>query len=489
MPIVVGVDLGTTKITSVAVDLRSGTIIAIGSAPNDARVTSPSDAARGRSEWDAKQILTATCQCLTKLAEQLQQRLSDVVGIGVTGQQHGMVLVDSQLNPISPLINWQDRRALDPMPGSETTWLHAARSALGTDAWQRTGCWLQPGFMAVTLFERVKQRTVPHGARALFIMDYFTAAITGTSPVTEPSCAGSSGVFNVETREWDDAAIAALGLSRDLFPEICEAHQQVGKLSAKFGMMTGLPVGTPVFAPIGDHQASFLGSVADPANSVLVNVGTGAQVAMYTEGSSFVAPIELRPFPCSGNLLSNVGLAGGWSYQVLEQFFADVGLRLFQEKSNAKLYSVMTELAAGIPAGSDGLRCEPRFSGTRLDPTVRGSIQGLSPQNFTAGHLCRAVLEGMGRSLYEGFQAIQQVNQAKPTSLVAAGNGLRENPLLAEIVSQAFNLPILFTRHREEAAFGAALVASVGSGQMKSLREAAQQLIVTSREPRQAINE
>jgi len=147
----------------------------------------------------------------------------------------------------------------------------------------------------------------------------------------------------------------------------------------------------------------------------------------------------------------------------------------------------MNELAAAIPAGSGGLRCEPRFSGTRLDPTVRGSISGLSPQNFTAGHLCRAILEGMGRSLYEGFLAIQQVNQAQPTLLVAAGNGLRENALLAEIVSEAFNLPLLFTRHREEAAFGAALVASVGTGQFKSLEEAAGQLIVTSRDPKELL--
>lgn len=138
----------------------------------------------------------------------------------------------------------------------------------------------------------------------------------------------------------------------------------------------------------------------------------------------------------------------------------------------------MNRLAEGIPPGCEGLRCEPQFSGTRLDPTVRGTITGLSPQNFTAGHLARAVLEGMGRSLHDGFKAIQQITGSKPTTLVAAGNGLRENPLLAKIVCEAFDLPMTLTRHREEAAFGAALAASVGAHIFTSVEQAAKCLIL-----------
>ena len=83
----------------------------------------------------------------------------------------------------------------------------------------------------------------------------------------------------------------------------------------------------------------------------------------------------------------------------------------------------------------------------------------------------------MGRSLFDGFQAILNVTANRPTKLIAAGNGLRENPLLAEIVSQAFGLPMQFTKHREEAAFGAVLVASVGAKVFANLEEAAKTLI------------
>ena len=459
MPIVVGVDLGTTKITSLALDSASREVLAVGTVANEANVTSDADRSRGRSEWNADQIVSQRIACLKGMADQLGERVDHVTGIGITGQQHGVVLVKPNGQPVSPLINWQDRRALDAMPGGQRTWLDETRSLLGDDVWRRTGCRLQPGFMAGTLFWLKAHDLLPTAARALFIMDHFGAVLTNQPAVTEPSCAGSSGVFNVRTRQWDSESIAALGLSRSLFPEVREANQRIGSLTDDTAHATGLPTGTPVFAPIGDHQASFVGSVTDRDNSVLVNVGTGAQVAVYTAGLDFAPPIELRPYPGGGNLLSNVGLAGGWSYQVLEQFFRDVGRSMFQLDS-APLYETLNQLAASVPSGADGLRCEPLFAGTRLDPTVRGSLTGMSPQNFTARHLARAVLEGMARSLRDGYSAIEQITGRSPTRLIAAGNGLRENPLLAAIVSQSFGLPMHFTSHREEAAYGAALIAA-----------------------------
>lgn len=460
MPIVLGVDLGTTKITCIALEANSREVLAVGTVANDANTTSAPDRQRSRSEWDANRVVSQGLACLRQVAEKLGERAGAIQGIGITGQQHGMVLTNGNDQPISPLINWQDRRALDLVEGTERSWLKETRSRLGDDVWKRTGCRLQPGFMAGTLYWLKAHDRLPSDSRALFIMDLFGGVLTGQPAVTEPSSAGSSGVFNVRTRQWDSESIAALGLTVDLFPEVREASDPIGRLVPAVASVTGLPQGLPIYAPIGDHQASFLGSVTDRANSVLVNVGTGAQVAVYTDKLDFVPPIELRPFPGGGNLLSNVGLAGGWSYQVLEQFFRDVGRSMFQQDGSTALYEQLNRLAESVPAGADGLRCDPSFAGTRLDPTVRGTLTGLSPSNFTAKHLARAVLEGMGRSLREGYATIQQVTGRSQAKLIAAGNGLRENPLLAEIVSQAFQLPITFTNHREEAAVGAALVAA-----------------------------
>lgn len=468
MPVVISVDLGTTKITSLAIDTESEAIICSATTLNDANTTTLEDRQRGRSEWNATRILSQGLSCLKLVTTELASRTSEIVGIGITGQQHGVVLTNSEGEPRSPLINWQDRRALDTVSGSET-FLDLARRSLGSETWLRTGCHLQPGFMAVSLRWMKHHNILPAGSLACFIMDCFGSALTGQKPVTEPSCAGSSGVFNVITRNWDDEAIRDLELSRDMFPEVREANQSIGQLTQKASSLTGIPAGTPVFAPIGDHQASFLGCVSDLHNSVLVNVGTGAQVAVYTNDLKFLPPIELRPFPCGGNLLSNVGLAGGWSYQVLENFFRDVGTSMFSYNTEGSLYEHMNRLAATVDPGADGLRCEPLFNGTRLDPRIRGSISGLSPQNFTARHFSRAILEGMAQSLRDGYTAIQSVTGRSQSKLIAAGNGLRENQLLAEIVSTNFGLPILWSSQREEAAMGAARCAMIGLGIRKSV--------------------
>ena len=127
MSIVVGVDLGTTKITSLAMDADSGEVLTVGTHVNDANTTSEADRQRSRSEWNASRIVSQGLACLKLVAEQLGRKSAEVSGIGITGQQHGMLLAGKHGEAISPLINWQDRRALDLMPGSQKTWLEVTR--------------------------------------------------------------------------------------------------------------------------------------------------------------------------------------------------------------------------------------------------------------------------------------------------------------------------------------------------------------------------
>src|SRR5262249_6535221 len=150
-----------------------------------------------------------------------------------------------------------DKRAQDLMPGTSRSYLDVARERMGDRTSQRTGCRLFPGFSGLTLFWLKQNGLLPPRGRACFIMDLFAARLAGTAPITEPSFAGSSGLANVQTREWDAEAIASLDLSAGFFPEIREANQQIGPLCEGMAEATGLPAGPPVFAPIGDHQASF----------------------------------------------------------------------------------------------------------------------------------------------------------------------------------------------------------------------------------------
>lgn len=472
MSLLLGIDLGTTKTTCIAVDSESGRVVASTAIPTEGNVTSDEGRKLGRSEWDAEAVLRSGFKCLSNIATDSSVDKQQVCSIGVTGQQHGMVLVDSNRKPLTPLINWQDQRGNELMPGHDVSWVDEARSRCGEDSLSRLGCRLNSGFLGTTLFWLTQQELVPNGSKACFIMDLFVAMLTDGELATDPSVAASGGIMNVASRNWDDGVLTGLGFRRDQLPAVREADCPAGELVARH--VDGLLQGIPVSVPIGDHQASFLGSVAERRSSVLLNIGTGAQVAMFTEGTTFRPPVELRPFPIQGNLLSNVGLTGGWSFQVVENFVRQLGVELFGADAERPLYSQLVDLAGQAEPDSQGLECVPTFSGTRSNPLQTGSFTGISPASLTPANFARSVLEGMTDNYRGALDQIVEITgqHGEPTTLVGAGNGLRENSILADAVARRFGKAAVVTQHREEAAFGAALVGGVAAGVFSSLDEA-----------------
>src|SRR5262249_977090 len=110
MPIVLGIDVGTTTITALALDTANGDVLAVCTAANGAEIATAADKARGYSEWDVRGMAATALGCLRNVAERLGEKRNEVAGIGITGQQHGTVVVDGSLTPLTPFVNWQDRR-------------------------------------------------------------------------------------------------------------------------------------------------------------------------------------------------------------------------------------------------------------------------------------------------------------------------------------------------------------------------------------------
>jgi len=464
MPVLLGVDLGTTSITAVALDAHTGILLAHSSRPNLAEVTAPSDRARGYSEWDVSRIDETGLSCLRDITAQIAGMTSEMAGIGITGQQHGVVLHEQAGRTRNLLINWQDRRGEEPYRGSDQTYVEQALERAGADAPQRTGCRLAAGYLAVTLFWLKETNALARPLSACFLPDHFAALLTSCPAVTDPTSAASSGVFNVLSSDWDPALLEALGLSQSLFPNVRASGERLGGLAPGPAAALGLPTGLPVFVGMGDNQASFLGAVASRDDTVLVNVGTGGQVAAYTDRFAYDPFLETRPFPREGFLLVCAGLCGGRSYALLEHFFRAVGSQLLGVMSAEPLYEAMNRLAAEIPRGARGLCCAPFFTGSRVQPELRASWTGASAENFTPGHMTRALLEGMARTFQKSHEGIVRLSGRRQSRLVGAGNGLRENPLLARIVADEMRLPLMLPFHRAEAAYGAAVLAGVGAG-------------------------
>jgi sugar (pentulose or hexulose) kinase len=462
MPVTLGIDLGTTTIAALALDTDTGTVLAHATHPNDAEITSPADKARGYSEWDALRIAGIAFACLGDVRQQLGDRVNDAAGVGITGQQHGAVLLDASLTPLTPFIGWQDRRGNELIPSTEETFLARALRLAGEDAPTRTGCRLAAGYLAVTLYWLKENGHLPDDGRGCFLPDYFAGVLMNSPPAADPTLAASAGAFDLTAGVWDLGILEALHLPRELFPTVVPSGSCIGRVAPTAATATGLPVGLRVFAPLGDNQASFLGSVSDRAHSVFVNVGTGGQVSAAVESFHFDPRLETRPLP-GGFLLVCAGLSGGRAYATLERFFQKTAEQLFGLAPDT-LYTAMNRLAAEVPVGAEGVRCEPFFTGTRLHPELRASFTGVSAGNFTPAHLTRALLEGMARSFREGYDMIRLYLSEPSQRLIGAGNGIGENQLLARIIAEEFGLPMSVPVHREEAAYGAALSAGVGAG-------------------------
>ncbi|MBI2939645.1 MAG: hypothetical protein HYY04_04335 [Chloroflexi bacterium] len=294
----------------------------------------------------------------------------------------------------------------------------------------------------------------------------------GGHPAADPTNAASSGLFDVQAGTWDRELVRRLGLLERLLPTVAPSGARAGVLQGDVARSIGLRGGTPVFVALGDNQASVLGSVREYEHTLIVNIGTGGQISARLEDCAFVPGLDTRPFPGGRYLLVGAGLTGGRSYAWLRDLFRAIGVAFFGARGDEDLYDAMTALAAAVPPGADGLCCEPLFTGSRRDPSRRGAFAGVGVANATPGHLARAVLEGMVEQFHQFFTSMAPVI-GETRQLVGAGNGIRRNPVLAQILSRRFSLPLHRPVTTEQAATGAAMVAAVGCGTIGSLREAA----------------
>ena len=471
----IGLDLGTTSISGLILDTESKAILLHRNISNNSEITTPENKTKGYSEWDIEQMIKLAYNVLSDLADESVRM--DISAIGVTGQMHGMVLLGQDNRFCSPLIGWQDQRCNQPFYG-EVTYLEAIQET-SQYYLEKTGCQLSTGYMASTLFwlhqnapESLTNRT------ACFAPDYLIGQLCGITPVTDPTIAASAGVFNLQTGTWDADFIHNLGLLVTQFPRIQPSCTIIGRISKATSNITGIPSGIPVSVACGDNQASFAGSVSDYHNSLLINIGTGGQISVFLDKHLSTHGFDVRPFLQDGFLLVGAGLCGGKSYRVLRDFVQHIGMSVFGIDDTPNLYSNLNRLASEVAAGSDGLRCEPIFSGSRREPDRRGIWEGMSTTNFTIGHMARSLIEGIAEQFVVFYEEMKEISGIQPPqSLIGSGNGIRENQLLRRIVSDFFSAPLKTPLYTEETAVGAALSSAVAIGEFSNIEDASRNFI------------
>ena len=426
-----GLDIGTTTVSAVVVE--EGNVLSSLTLKNGSFLPT-------ENAWEKIQDPDYIRRTALQAVQELLEQHPDVERIGITGQMHGIVYLNTAGEPVSPLYIWQDGRGDQLMESGET---YAAQ--LG----RITGYSVATGYGLVTHYYNLLHGLVPEDAVVFStIHDYIAMLLAGcTTPVTEASDAASFGLFDVEKGCFDLAALEKAGIPADLLPAVAE-EPCIGHYQDKI----------PVYVAIGDNQASFLGATSGKTDAMLINVGTGSQFSVYTPRYMSCSGLETRPFPGGGYLLVGASLCGGRAYAMLENFLRETVLAMTGGAPDNCYDAMAALLAQGRPG--DVPVVTPLFQGTRQDPSLRGSITGLSTENFTPRHLVFAMLDGMTEELYAMYRSYRNAG-GKDAELIGSGNGLRKNIHLQNCFSQAFGQQLVMSHCTEEAATGAALFAQL----------------------------
>ncbi|WP_070000617.1 sedoheptulokinase [Cellulosilyticum sp. I15G10I2] len=443
----IGIDIGTTTICMIVLDAATGEILKTLTKQNDAGI-------KGQYAWEKLQDASVIMAQIEQMLLEVHTHYADIMCIGLTGQMHGIVYIDEKGMAVSPLFTWQDGRGnLEYQKGL----------SYADHLSQITGYKLAAGFGAVTHFYNTINKQVPAAAKNLCtIMDYAAMRLSNAAkPVIHPSNAASIGLFDIKRNQFNTQAIDAAGLDKTFFPAVSKSIQ----------LMEATTLNTPISVGIGDNQASFIGAVKSSEDCLLVNIGTSSQLSVYSGYFKESSKLETRPLIDQDFILVGAPLCGGRAYALLEHFFREI-VELATGKEASNLYDIMEKLAYSFETIEEPLEIATQFCGTRDNPSLRGTIGRLGTENFTAKHFTIGVLQGMAGELYELYLAAQKELDVLPKTLVGSGNGLRMNKPLQQMIAKVFNREVKIPAHKEEASYGAALFALVGTGAFESLKEA-----------------
>jgi len=453
--VVLSLDIGTSNLCALALSCDSLGPVAICSKINDTEIA---NLPAGYHEQDPLRIRDLCLELIQKLLSEKNARENEVVGIGITGQMHSVLLVNSELEPQTNLITWRDQRTLasdKPGPINKTV------EALDTSVHECTGCRLHAGYGGATLRWLQENGRLSEGAVALTIADYVAGCLTGVC-ATEATHAASWGIFNLQKGRWDSEAIEKLGIPKKVLPTIFPTAQPLGNIQPAIAQQLGLGSGVQVCSSVGDNQASIIGAAGFVDDVVVLNLGTGGQISIPQNEYKFVETFETRPMPFGGFILVGASLCGGWAYSCLQKFIqATVKEFSGMEVSEEEIYKRMNAIAAETSKGASGISVDTRFSGTRQNPNLRGSISGIGVENFTVANLTRGFVEGMVAELADMASAASIKDF---TRIIASGNAVRNNPVVSEVIESIFGLPCHISTNREEAALGAAYATAIGLG-------------------------
>ncbi|NCC75126.1 MAG: xylulokinase [Clostridia bacterium] len=454
----IGIDVGTSGVKVLAL-ATEGQILA--TAVESYPLHSPRP---GWTQQDPADWWAGTIQALKSVLTAIDG--FKIAAIGLSGQMHGMVALDSQNQVVREAILWNDQR-------TENQCQEITAAAGGLDGLLgMTNNQMLTGYTGGKILW-LKQNEPDNYARTRVVInpkDYIRYCLTGEI-ATEVSDASGFGFFDVQNKTWHRDLIERVGLDPSLFPSVVESSTLTGAVTATAAAACGLAAGIPVCGGGGDAVISTTGLGLYKPGRVAVTLGTSGVVAMALPSFMNNPQGSLQLF--RGNspdtfTAMGVTLAAAGSYHWFREALGQHEIEQGQQQGRSA-FALLDEAAAATPAGAEGLIFLPYLTGERCpinDPAARGGFIGLT-SHHKKGHFARAVLEGVAFSLRQVYDLTVSADpqlESESGDVVLAGGGAA-SPLWRQIIADVFGLPVRTVYGSAEGgSFGAALVAGVSIG-------------------------
>ena len=470
MAYLIGVDLGTSG-TKTVLFAEDGTVAA--SCTIEYPLYQPQN---GWAEQDPLDWWNAVCGTTKAVIAKAGISASEIKGVGLSGQMHGLVMLDKSGNVLRKSIIWCDQRTakeceeITQKVGAENLIKITANPAL-------------TGFTASKIMwvKNNEPEIYEKCAHILLPKDFIRYKLTGEF-ATEVSDASGMQLLDVPNRKWSDQVLDALQIEKSLLGKVYESPEITGKVTKAASDLTGLAEGTAVVGGAGDNAAAAVGTGTVQDGRAFTTIGTSGVVFAHTSKLSIDPKGRVHTFCCA--------VPGAWHVMGVTQG-AGLSLKWFRDNfcheemiaaagMKKDPYFLMDKQAEEIPIGSDRLLYLPYLMGERtphLDPNCRGVFFGLSAMH-TRQHLLRAVMEGVTFSQRDSVEVLREMGVSINEMLACGGGG--SSPLWRQMLADVYGCPVKTVVSKEGPALGVAILAGAGTGVYSSVQDGCAAVIKTN---------
>lgn len=390
-----------------------------------------------------------------------------ISGVGLTGQMHGAVLLDERGAVLRPAIIWCDQRT-----DEQCAWI---TEKVGAKRLLELTCNPALNNFTLTKLLWVRQHEPEIWKKVRHVLlpkDYVRFRLSGEYAIDVADASGTL-MLDVTHRRWSEEVLGLVDIDKALLPNVFESPEVCAKVSAQAESLTGIPAGTPIVAGAGDQAAGAIGMGITRPGAVSVTLGTSGVVFAATEVPSLDPGGRLHTF-CHA-------IPGRWHVMGVTQA-AGLSLRWIRDQFCAPGYDYaeLSNEAAAVPAGCDGVLWAPYLMGERtphLDSSVRAALVGLAASH-TRGHVARAVMEGVAFSQRDSFSIFAELGV--PVNKIRVTGGGARSKLWKQIQADVYGHAVETIAADEGGAYGAALLAGVGTGIWPGVDEACDKYVHTA---------